>query len=104
MRLLLVGLVLALGAAGVAVILAEQIDTSYRRADEVRAPPACRPLDDPADRHRGRPPRGAARQRRLAVAATAVALVLVVGTSFVVAHNNQSLVSVLTPDASAAKR
>ena len=32
MRLLIVGLVLALGAAGVAVVLAEQVDTSYRRA------------------------------------------------------------------------
>ena len=52
-----------------------------------------------ADRTSGAAPAAAWR-----VAATAVALVLVVGGSFVVAHDNQSLVCLLTPDASAAKR
>src|SRR6266550_69635 len=33
-RLLLVGLALALGASGAAVVLAEQVDTSFRRVDE----------------------------------------------------------------------
>src|SRR5262249_50147274 len=36
-RLLLVGLALALGASGAAVVLAEQVDTSFRRVDEVRS-------------------------------------------------------------------
>lgn len=104
LRLLMVGLVLALGAAGAAVIVAEQIDTSYRRADEVRDTAGVPVLSTiprivtDADRTAAR------RQRGLAVAATAVALVLVVGGSFVVAHDNQSLVSMLSPDASAAKR
>ena len=104
MRLLLVGLVLALGAAGAAVVLAEQVDTSYRRADEVRDTAGVPVLSTipriitDADRTTAR------RQRGLAMAAVAVALVLVVGGSFFVAHDNQSLVSMLSPDASAAKR
>ena len=102
-RLLLVGVALALGAAGVAVILAEQVDTSYRRADEVRATASVPVLSTiprivtEADRV------SALRQRRLAVVAVTAGLMLVVGTSFVVAHNNQSLVSVLTPDTTAKR-
>jgi hypothetical protein len=57
-------------------------DTSYRRADEVRDTAGV----------------------RVAVAAMVVALVLVVGGSFFVAHDNQSLVTMLSPDESAAKR
>jgi polysaccharide biosynthesis transport protein len=104
LRLLMVGIVLALGAAGAAVIVAEQIDTSYRRADEVRDTAGVPVLSTiprivtDADRTATR------RQRGLAVAATAVALMLVVGGSFVVAHDNQSLVTMLSPDSSAAKR
>jgi polysaccharide chain length determinant protein (PEP-CTERM system associated) len=102
-RLLLVGVALALGAAGVAVIMAEQFDTSYRRADEVRATAGVPVLSTiprivtEADRL------SALRHRRLAVVAVTAGLMLVVGTSFVVAHNNQSLVSVLTPDPTAKR-
>jgi polysaccharide chain length determinant protein (PEP-CTERM system associated) len=102
-RLLLVGIALALGAAGVAVILAEQVDTSYRRAEEVRATAGVPVLSTiprivtEADRL------GALRHRRLAVVAVTAGLMLIVGTSFVVAHNNQSLVSVLTPDPTAKR-
>jgi hypothetical protein len=46
----------------------------------------------------------ARRQRGLAVAAMAVALVPVGGGSFVVAYNIQSMVTMLSPDSSAAKR
>ena len=98
LRLLLVGLALALGAAGVAVVLAEQVDTSYRRAEEVRATAGVPVLSTiprivtEADRL------SAMRHRRLATAAVAAGLLLVVGSSFVVAHDNQSLVSLLTPD------
>jgi polysaccharide chain length determinant protein (PEP-CTERM system associated) len=101
-RLLLVGLALALGAAGVAVILAEQVDTSYRRADEVRA--AGVPILSTIPRIVTEADRlSALRQRRLAFVAVTAGLMLVVGTSFVVAHNNQSLVSVLTPDTTAKR-
>ena len=105
MRLLIVGLVLALGAAGVAVVLAEQVDTSYRRAEEVRATAGV-PVLSTIPRIVTEDDRlHAARQRRMALAAVAVGLLVVVGTSFMVAHNNQSLVTLLTPDATAtAKR
>jgi polysaccharide chain length determinant protein (PEP-CTERM system associated) len=97
-RLLLVGLALALGTAGVAVVLAEQVDTSYRRADEVRTTAGVPVFSSiprivtEADRLSAR------RQRRLAFGAVAAGLMLVVGASFVIAHNNQGLVSLLTPD------
>jgi hypothetical protein len=103
LRLLLVGLALALGAAGVAVVLAEQVDTSYRRVDEVRTTAGVPVLSaiprivTEADRL------GALRQRRLALGAVAGALLAVVGLSFAVAHNNQTLVTLLTPDAAARR-
>lgn len=101
LRLLIVGLVLAFGAAGVAVVLAEQVDTSYRRAEEVRAIAGV-PVLSTIPRIVTEDDRlQAARQRRMALAAVAVGLLAVVGTSFMVAHNNQSLVTLLTPDATA---
>jgi polysaccharide chain length determinant protein (PEP-CTERM system associated) len=104
LRLLIVGLVLAFGAAGVAVVLAEQVDTSYRRAEEVRATVGV-PVLSTIPRIVTEDDRlHAARQRRMALAAVAVGLLAVVGTSFMVAHNNQSLVTLLTPDATAVKR
>lgn len=96
-RLLLVGLALALGASGVAVVLAEQVDTSFRRVDEVRATApmpvlsAIPRITTEQDRTRQ------LRQRRWATAAVAVGLFVVAGTSFMLAHNNQSLVALLTP-------
>lgn len=98
LRLLLVGFALALGASGLAVILAEQVDTSYRRVDEVRATAPIPVLSTiprivtEQDRLR------TLRQRRFVTAAVAAALLVVAGTSFAVAHNNQSLVSMLTAD------
>jgi protein tyrosine kinase modulator len=103
-RLLLVGFVLALGASGLAVVLAEQVDTSYRRVDEVRATIPMPVLSTiprittENDRFR------ALRQRRLATAAVAFGLFVVAGSSFVIAHNNQSLVAMLTADPSTARR
>jgi polysaccharide chain length determinant protein (PEP-CTERM system associated) len=101
-RLLLVGLALALGASGVAVVLAEQVDTSFRRVDEVRATApmpvlsAIPRITTEQDRTRQ------TRQRRWATAAVAVGLFVVAGTSFMLAHNNQSLVTMLTPAAPTA--
>ena len=103
-RLLLVGIALALGSAGVAVVLAEQLDTSYRRVEEVRTTAGVPVLSTIPRIVTEKDRRAALRHRRLAAAAVAGGLLLVVGTSFVVAHNNQSLVSGLTPDATAAKR
>jgi polysaccharide chain length determinant protein (PEP-CTERM system associated) len=101
-RLLLVGLALALGASGVAVLLAEQVDTSFRRVDEVRATApipvlsAIPRITTEQDRYRQ------LRQRRWATAAVAVGLFVVAGTSFLVAHNNQSMVALLMPAQPAA--
>lgn len=96
-RLLLVGLALALGASAVAVVLAEQVDTSFRRVDEVRATAGVPVLSAipriTTERDRLR----TLRQRRWATAAVAAGLLLVAGGSFAVAHNNQSLVALLTP-------
>jgi len=103
-RLILVGLALAVAAGGVSVLVAEQIDTSYRRAEEVRATAGVPVLSTiprivtEADR------RSTRRHQRLVAAAVLGGLLLVVGTSFLVAHDNQSLVSVLTADPAAAKR
>jgi uncharacterized protein involved in exopolysaccharide biosynthesis len=96
-RLLLVGLALALGASGVAVVLAEQVDTSFRRVDEVRATApipvlsAIPRITTEQDRTRQ------ARHRRWATAAVAAGLFVVAGTSFLLAHDNQSLVALLSP-------
>jgi polysaccharide chain length determinant protein (PEP-CTERM system associated) len=103
MRLLLVGIALALGSAAVAVILAEQVDTSYRRAEEVRTTAGVPVLSTIPRIVTENDRRVALRQRRVAAVAVAGALLLVVGTSFVVAHNNQSLVSTLTPDPTAKR-
>ena len=96
-RLLLVGLALALGASGAAVVLAEQVDTSFRRVDEIRSTlplpvlSAIPRITTEQDRAR------TLRQRRWATAAVGFGLVVVAGTSFVVAHDNQGLVALLTP-------
>ena len=88
---------IALGASGVAVLLAEQVDTSFRRVDEVRATApmpvlsAIPRITTEQDRYRQ------LRQRRWATAAVAVGLFVVAGTSFLVAHNNQSMVALLMP-------
>ena len=95
-RLLLVGLALAIGASGAAVVIAEQVDTSFRRIDEVRATlplpvlSAIPRITTERDRLRS------LRQRRLATAAVCFGLFIVAGTSFVIAHDNQGLVTLLT--------
>jgi polysaccharide biosynthesis transport protein len=94
-RLLLVGIALALGASGAAVVLAEQVDTSFRRVDEVRSTlpmpvlSAIPRITTEHDRSR------TLRQRRWATAAVGFGLFIVAGTSFVLAHDNQGLVALL---------
>jgi len=98
-RLLLVGLALAIGASGAAVVLAEQVDTSFRRVDEIRSTlplpvlSAIPRITTEQDRSR------TLRHRRWATAAVGFGLLIVAGTSFVVAHDNQGLVALLTPSA-----
>jgi polysaccharide chain length determinant protein (PEP-CTERM system associated) len=98
LRLLLIGLVLAAGTAGAAVILAENVDTSFRRVDELRSKFTVPVLSAipriTTDRDRKR----IARQRRFAAAAVGLGLVVLIGSSYAIARNNQELVSLLTPE------
>ena len=104
LRLLLVGLALALGASAVAVVLAEQVDTSFRRVEEVRAE-APMPVLSTIPRIATEQDRSRrVRQQRLASAAVAVGLVLVASTSFVVARDNQTLVSLLIAEPASSRR
>ena len=105
LRLLLLGTALAAGAGVLAVVIAEQVDTSYRTVEEIRAAAPVPVLSTiprivtESDRARSM------QHRRLATAAAAVGLLLVVGSSFAVARNNYALVGLLSQsDTLAAKR
>jgi hypothetical protein len=97
-RLLLIGLVLALGAAGVAVVLAEHMDTSYRSADEVRGLEPVPVLTTIPRIVTERDHRRRLRQRRLGTAALAVGVLAVVVSSFAFAHNNHAIVALLATE------
>jgi hypothetical protein len=98
LKLLLVSLVLSLGLAGGALMLAEQLDTSFHSADELRefsSVPVLvsisRIVTD-ADRQREQ------QRFRLAVAGAMLGLVLVAGASYFIAHGNEQLVQMLSKD------
>ncbi|MBI2203774.1 MAG: hypothetical protein HYU41_07990 [Candidatus Rokubacteria bacterium] len=103
-RLLLIGLVLALGASGAAVVLAENVDTSFRRVDEVRSKLPVPILAMIPRITTETDLRRLSRQRRLATAAVAIGLLAVVGTTFAIAYGNHELVGLLTPDATPTAR
>jgi succinoglycan biosynthesis transport protein ExoP len=104
LRLLLLGTALAVGASVLAVVIAEQVDTSYRTVDEIRATAPVPVLSTiprivtEGDRAR------AVHHRRLATAAAAAGLLLVVGGSFAIAHNNYALVGLFSPGDTFTKR
>jgi polysaccharide chain length determinant protein (PEP-CTERM system associated) len=104
LRLLLIGLVLALGAGGVALVLAEHVDTSYRSAEEVRGREAVPVISTIPRIVTERDRRRSLRQRRLRTAAVAVGLLAVVGSSFVFAHNNHAIVALLAAEPASPKR
>jgi hypothetical protein len=93
LRLLLVGLLAALGTSGLAVLLAENLDTSYRRLDEVRMALPVPVLSVIPSIITERDRQRRTRRRRLAAAAVAVGLLAVIGSSFTVAHDNHAIVS-----------
>jgi polysaccharide chain length determinant protein (PEP-CTERM system associated) len=103
-RLLLIGLVLAVGAAGIAVVLAEHVDTSYRSAEEVRGNEPVPVLSTISKIVTERDRRRSLRHRRLATAAVAVGLLVVVGSSFAFAHKNHAVVALLSAEPMSAKR
>jgi polysaccharide chain length determinant protein (PEP-CTERM system associated) len=93
MRLLILGLLLALAAAGAAVLVREQFDTAFHSIDDVRAFTAVPvlvsipPIGSAAPGHR--------LKAALAMASTAAAIALVAATAAYVARNNEQLVRIL---------
>ena len=101
LRLLLIGMALAIGASAAAVVLAENVDTSFRRVDEVRNRFPVPILSTIPRITTDRDVRRQTRQRRLATAAVAAILMMVIGATYSIAHNNLELVTLLTPDPNA---
>ena len=97
-RLLLIGLVLAIGTSAAAVVLAENVDTSFRRVDEVRSRLPVPILSTIPRITTEGDVRRLSRQRRLATVAVAVGLLVVVGGTYAIAHGNHELVGLLTAE------
>ncbi|HTK89145.1 MAG TPA: XrtA system polysaccharide chain length determinant [Verrucomicrobiae bacterium] len=94
-RLLVMSLVLSLGLAAGALMLAETLDTSFHSADELREFTLVPVLASvprivtELDRHREQ------RRFRLAAAGAMLGLVLIAGISYFVGHGNELLVQML---------
>ena len=95
-RLALLGLMAALGLAAAVVMVTEQVDTSFHSIDDLRAhvgaPVAASAIPHiavPADDRKRK------RRRRLVAVASVVALVVIVGLSWLIASGNYELVSFL---------
>jgi hypothetical protein len=95
-RLLVMSLVLSLGLAGGALMLAETLDTSFHSADELREFTIVPVLASvprivtEVDRRRRQ------WRFRLAAAGATLGLVLIAGVSYVVSHGNEQLVQMLS--------
>lgn len=104
MRLLLIGLVLAVGAGGIAVVLAEHVDTSYRSVEDIRGHEPVPVISTIPKIVTERDRRRSLRQRRLQTAAVAAGLLAIIGTSFAFAHNNHAIVALLAADPASPRR
>jgi len=95
LKLLGMSLVLSLGLAGGALMLAEMLDTSFHSTDELRqftiVPVLVRvpKIVTDADRQRGQ------RRFRLAAAGVVLGLIVIAGGSFLIAHGNEQLVQLI---------
>jgi polysaccharide biosynthesis transport protein len=95
LKLLLVGLMVSIAAAGVAVVLAEQVDTSFHGLDDLRSFTKLPVLANiPTITTRGDRQRRRWRLR-LATSAVVVGILVVVGIAYLGAHGNDLLVSLL---------
>jgi uncharacterized protein involved in exopolysaccharide biosynthesis len=100
LKLLMMSLVLSLVLAGGALMLAEMLDTSFHSVDELRKFTSVAVLVSiprivtEADRQREQ------RRFRLAAAGTMLAIVLIAGASYFIAHGNDLLVQIVTRDGS----
>jgi protein tyrosine kinase modulator len=94
-KLLVVSLVLSLGLAGGALMLAETLDTSFHSADELReftivpVIASVPRIVTEVDRRRQQ------RRFRLAAAGAMLGLALIAGVSYFVGHGNEQLVQML---------
>jgi polysaccharide biosynthesis transport protein len=104
MRLLLIGLVLAVAAGGIAVVLAEHVDTSYRSVEDIRGHEPVPVLSTIPKIITERDRRRSLRLRRLQTAAVAAGLLAIIGTSFAFAHNNHAIVALLAADSASPRR
>ena len=99
-RLLLVGVLLSLGSAAAAAVLAERLDTSFHTFDDLRSftkvPVLARIPHVATAAETAR----LARRRWLATASITLGLALVVLASYHVAHGNEQLVRMLSRGAS----
>ena len=92
-------LVLSLGLAGGALLLAEMLDTSFHSVDELRRFTTVPVLVSiprivtEGDRRRRR------ERFRLAAAGAMLGLVLIAGVSYFIGHGNEQLVQMLSRDA-----
>lgn len=95
-RLILMGLVLALGAAVFAAVLADQMDTTFHTVDDLRAftkVPVLVSIPYIATEADGI----RKRQRiRLAAVAAVLGLALIIGFSYYVAHENEGIVKMVS--------
>ena len=99
-RLIVLGVLLSLGAAAAAAVLAERLDTSFHTYDDLRSftkvPVLARIPRMVSDADTARQ----ARQRWLATASVALGLALVVAASYHLARGNDRLVQILSRGAS----
>jgi polysaccharide chain length determinant protein (PEP-CTERM system associated) len=94
-RMALLGLMGALGLAAVAVMVAEQVDTSYHSLEDLRAhlgvpvTAAIPSIVTPADERKRR------RRMQLIAACSVIALAVIVGLAWLIASGNYDLVAML---------
>lgn len=94
-RLLLLGLAIALAAAGALVAVTERLDTSFRSAEELRVFSRVRVLAAIPRIVTVAEAAGARRRFRMGAVASVCGLCLIVGGSYLVAKGNQRLVNVI---------
>ena len=96
LRLVAMAVVLSLGLGGLAVVLAEQIDTSFHSADDLRTfAPVALLVSIPWIATSIETRRRRARFRA-AVVLSGIGLAALVGASYVIAHGNEQLVWLLS--------
>ncbi len=100
LRIVLLGLMLALGGAAAAVVLAERLDTSFHTLDDLRSFTKVPVVGSVPHIVRAADTARRVRQRWLATASIALGLALLVAASYHFANGNYQLVQILSRSAS----